>query len=139
MLSLTEIKDLIKTVEESNLAKFELKCDEYQVKLEKAATKTEVYTTEKIAAPIVPLVEGKELIEITSPMVGTFYAASEPGAEPFVKVGSAVKPESVICILEAMKLFTEVEAEVTGEIVEILVKDGDLVEFGTPLFTVKAV
>ena len=82
--------------------------------------------------------EEKELIEITAPMVGTFYSAAEPGAEPFVKVGSRIDADSVICILEAMKLFTEVEADVSGEIVEILAKDGDLVEFGQPLFSVKA-
>ena len=81
----------------------------------------------------------KELIEITAPMVGTFYSATEPGAEPFVKVGSKIDADSVICILEAMKLFTEVEADVSGEIVEILAKDGDLVEYGQPLFSVKAI
>jgi len=78
------------------------------------------------------------LHKITSPMVGTFYQAPSPGAEPYVKVGSKVSKDSVVCIVEAMKLFNEIEAEVDGEIVEILVKDGQLVEYGQPLFLVKA-
>ncbi|MEN0649780.1 acetyl-CoA carboxylase biotin carboxyl carrier protein [Caldifermentibacillus hisashii] len=79
----------------------------------------------------------ENLHEITSPMVGTFYASPSPDAEPYVKVGSKVKSDSVVCIVEAMKLFNEIEADVDGEIVEILVKNGQLVEFGQPLFLVK--
>lgn len=75
--------------------------------------------------------------KITSPMVGTFYKASSPDDDPFVKVGDKVGQESVVCIVEAMKLFNEIEAEVSGEIVEILVEDGQLVEYGQPLFLVK--
>ncbi|KIL44359.1 acetyl-CoA carboxylase biotin carboxyl carrier protein [Jeotgalibacillus soli] len=78
------------------------------------------------------------LIEITSPMVGTYYHASSPDVDPFVKVGSKVSASTTVCIVEAMKLFNEIEAEVDGEIVEILVKDGQLVEYGQPLFLVKA-
>lgn len=75
--------------------------------------------------------------QITSPMVGTFYMASSPEDPPFVKVGDRVGNESVVCIVEAMKLFNEIEAEASGEIVEILVEDGQLVEYGQPLFLVK--
>ncbi|WP_462406958.1 acetyl-CoA carboxylase biotin carboxyl carrier protein [Gracilibacillus sp. Marseille-QA3620] len=75
--------------------------------------------------------------KITSPMVGTFYKASSPDDDPFVKVGDRVGNESVVCIVEAMKLFNEIEAEVSGEIKEILVEDGQLVEYGQPLFLVK--
>lgn len=75
--------------------------------------------------------------KVTSPMVGTFYKASSPDDDPFVKVGDKVGKESVVCIVEAMKLFNEIEAEVSGEIVEILVEDGQLVEYGQPLFLVK--
>jgi len=90
-----------------------------------------------------PLVEHSNeddstLHPITSPMVGTFYASSSPEADAFVQSGDKVKSESIVCIVEAMKLFNEIEAEVSGEIVEILVKDGQLVEFGQPLFLVKA-
>ncbi len=70
-------------------------------------------------------------------MVGTFYQSPSPDADVFVKVGDKVGEETVVCIVEAMKLFNEIEAEVTGEIVEILVKDGELVEYGQPLFLVK--
>src|SRR5699024_1984063 len=75
--------------------------------------------------------------EIVSPMVGTLYSAPSPGKDPFVIKGSSVTKDSVVCIVEAMKLFNEIEAEVSGEIVEVLVEDGELVEYGQPLFRVK--
>src|SRR5699024_5921318 len=75
--------------------------------------------------------------EIVSPMVGTFYKAPSPESEPYVKVDSQVNENSIVCIVEAMKLFNEIEAEVSGKIVEILVQDGELVEYGQPLFRVK--
>jgi acetyl-CoA carboxylase biotin carboxyl carrier protein len=81
--------------------------------------------------------EDANLHKVTSPMVGTFYESPSPEAGPYVKVGSKIDEDSVICIVEAMKLFNEIEAEVKGEIVEILVKDGQLVEYGQPLFLVK--
>ncbi|MGG0667936.1 acetyl-CoA carboxylase biotin carboxyl carrier protein [Sporosarcina koreensis] len=77
------------------------------------------------------------LHKITSPMVGTFYKSSSPDADPYVQKGDSVKTDSIVCIVEAMKLFNEIEAEVSGEIVEILVEDGQLVEYGQPLFLVK--
>ncbi len=70
-------------------------------------------------------------------MVGTFYSSPNPESPAFVKVGDQVGEESIVCIVEAMKLFNEIEAEVTGEIVEILVENGELVEYGQPLFLVK--
>jgi len=75
--------------------------------------------------------------EVTSPMVGTFYRSPSPETDPFVSVGAAVGDESVVCIIEAMKVMNEIHAEMSGEIVEILVEDGDPVEFGQPLFLVK--
>lgn len=81
--------------------------------------------------------DDSSLHKITSPMVGTFYQASSPDADPYVKKGDKVDSETVVCIVEAMKLFNEIEAEVSGEIVEVLVKDGQLVEYGQPLFLVK--
>lgn len=77
------------------------------------------------------------LHKITSPMVGTFYASPTPDADVYVKAGSVVTKDSIVCIVEAMKLFNEIEAEVNGEIVEVLVKNGQLVEYGQPLFLVK--
>ncbi|WHY76011.1 acetyl-CoA carboxylase biotin carboxyl carrier protein [Neobacillus sp. WH10] len=77
------------------------------------------------------------LHKITSPMVGTFYASPTPESDVYVKAGSKVSKDSIVCIVEAMKLFNEIEAEVNGEIVEVLVKNGQLVEYGQPLFLVK--
>ncbi|WP_026563635.1 acetyl-CoA carboxylase biotin carboxyl carrier protein [Bacillus sp. UNC41MFS5] len=77
------------------------------------------------------------LHKIVSPMVGTFYASPTPDADNYVKQGSNVTKDSIVCIVEAMKLFNEIEAEIDGEIVEILVKNGQLVEYGQPLFLVK--
>ena len=78
-----------------------------------------------------------DLVEITSPMVGTFYRASAPGEEPFVQLGTKVKVGQTICILEAMKLMNEIESEFNAEIVEILVENGTPVEFGQVLMRVK--
>ena len=77
------------------------------------------------------------LIEITSPTVGTYYGAPQPGDPPFVKVGDRVSPESVVCIVEAMKVFNQIPAEVTGTVRQILVQEGDAVDFGQALFRVK--
>jgi len=77
------------------------------------------------------------VIEITSPMVGTFYRTANPDAEPYVSVGARIGEESVVCIIEAMKVMNEIRAECAGEIVDILVENGEPVEFGQPLFLVK--
>lgn len=82
-------------------------------------------------------VDDKGLHKIVSPMVGTFYRAPAPDADPFVKPGDRVTEKTVVCIVEAMKLMNEIEAEVKGEIVEVLVENGQLVEYGQPLFLVK--
>ena len=75
---------------------------------------------------------------IKSPTVGTFYTAATPDDPPFVQVGSRVSPDTVVCLVEAMKVFNQIAAEVSGTVVEVLVKNGDAVEFGQPLFRVKA-
>jgi acetyl-CoA carboxylase biotin carboxyl carrier protein len=74
---------------------------------------------------------------IKSPTVGTFYASPTPGEPPFVKVGSVVKPDTIVCIIEAMKVFNQIPAEISGTITEVLVNNGDAVEYGQPLFRVK--
>ncbi|MGE4004227.1 MAG: acetyl-CoA carboxylase biotin carboxyl carrier protein, partial [Planctomycetaceae bacterium] len=76
-------------------------------------------------------------VVIKSPTVGTFYAAPQPGDPPFVKVGDRVAPETIVCIVEAMKVFNQIPAEVSGSITKVLVNTGDAVEFGQPLFQVK--
>ncbi len=76
-------------------------------------------------------------LEITSPMVGTFYRSASPDKPPYVKVGDTVEPGSVVCIIEAMKLFNEIESEVSGKIVKVMVEDAQPVEFGQVLFLVE--
>lgn len=77
------------------------------------------------------------LVEIRSPIVGTFYAASGPESPPFAEVGASLTPDSVVCIIEAMKVFNEIRAEVTGTLEKILVKNEQPVEYGQPLFLVR--
>jgi acetyl-CoA carboxylase biotin carboxyl carrier protein len=92
------------------------------------------------AAPgqLVPPSEADEgLVDITSPMVGTFYAQPSPDAEPFVEIGSSVDPQSVVCIIEAMKVMNEIKAENPGTIERIMVKNGQAVEFGQVLFKIR--
>lgn len=74
---------------------------------------------------------------IKSPMVGTFYLKPSPTAEPYIEIGKEVKKGDVLCIIEAMKLMNEIESEYTGKVIEILVKDGDVVEYGTPLLRIE--
>ena len=81
--------------------------------------------------------EEEELAKINSPMVGTFYTTPDPDSPPFVEIGSQVQPETVVCILEAMKEFNEIKSEVAGIIERILVKNEDSVEYGQPLFLVR--
>jgi len=88
------------------------------------------------AAPAAPT-EASGLIDIKSPTVGTFYASPSPGEAAFVTVGSVVTPETIVCLLEAMKVFNQIPSEVSGTIAAILVKNGDAIEFGQPLFRVK--
>lgn len=85
--------------------------------------------------PAAPPAE-EHIVLIKSPMVGTFYAAPDPDSPPYVKVGDIVGPETTVCIVEAMKVFNEIQAEVSGKIVQALVENGEPVEFGQPLFRV---
>jgi acetyl-CoA carboxylase biotin carboxyl carrier protein len=89
------------------------------------------------SAPAPVAAPASDLIAIESPMVGTLYLAPNPDSPPFVKPGSSIRPESVICLIEAMKVFNEIKAEKTGVIEQILVKNGEAVEFGQKLFLVK--
>lgn len=89
-------------------------------------------------APVSAVEDTANLHKVTSPMVGTFYAAPAVDAPPYVTVGSRVEKSTIVCIVEAMKLFNEIEAEVDGEIVEVLVENGQLVDLGQPLFLVRS-
>ena len=102
-----------------------------------------VPAVQQVAGPIttVPPPEAKEtqkLIEIKSPIVGTFYVTPSPDSEPYVEVGSQVEPQTVVCIIEAMKVMNEIRAETSGTIFEILAKNGQAVEYGQVLFRIKA-
>ena len=165
MFKIQEIREIIKLVDASSLDEFVYEAEGTKVKLKKSngvvtqvvapkveavvqqptikeveTSKVQVEATPAPAQPVTPNVEvaaAENLHKITSPMVGTFYQAPNPESPAFVKVGDEVGGETIVCIVEAMKLFNEIEAEVEGEIVEILVKDGQLVEYGQPLFLVK--
>ena len=90
-----------------------------------------------VAAPAAAAADNAGLIDIKSPTVGTFYAAPSPGEPAFVTVGSVVTPETIVCLIEAMKVFNQIPSEVSGTITAILAKNGDAIEFGQPLFRVR--
>ena len=95
-----------------------------------------------VAAPAAPATatkpaDKKDTVEITSPMVGTFYRAASPDADSFVNPGDHVTPDTVVCIIEAMKVMNEIKAEIEGEVVSVLVENGESVEYGQPLLAVR--
>lgn len=158
MLKIQEIREIIKLIEQSDIDEFIYEHEGSKLELKKNNTTTQVVqavqeqsvqqvpvtnqqpvvAVQGQAAPSEPLNNNAEnLHKITSPMVGTFYQSPSPDNPAYVQVGSKVKADTVVCIVEAMKLFNEIEADVEGEIVEVLVKDGELVEYGQPLFLVK--
>ncbi|WP_316569663.1 acetyl-CoA carboxylase biotin carboxyl carrier protein [Neobacillus sp. YIM B06451] len=167
MLKVQEIREIIKLIDQSSIDEFVYETEGSKIKMKKHAQEVSVQQQPvqlvQAAAPLqaAPALQAQaqaaapapqapaqpaetpaerneeDLHKIVSPMVGTFYQSPSPDADPYVKPGSKVSPDSIVCIVEAMKLFNEIEAEVSGEIVEILVKDGQLVEYGQPLFLVK--
>lgn len=146
-MNLDYIDQLLDKMEKAQLTELSYKDSEVDIVLKKETPQVS-YTAAPApavqqAAPIVTqeTAETSAPVEsgtfIKAPMVGTFYKAPSPEADAYVKVGDKVSNNSVVCILEAMKLFNEIEAEVAGEIVEILVEDGEMVEYDQPLFRVK--
>jgi acetyl-CoA carboxylase biotin carboxyl carrier protein len=94
---------------------------------------------EPVAQPLAPSAgpaDGKHIAVITSPMVGTFYSAPDPDSPPYVKVGDLIGPDTTVCIVEAMKVFNQIPAEVSGKVIAVLVENGEPVEYGQPLFKV---
>ncbi len=156
-MKISEIKDLIKCLDESSLDEMVYEYEGEKIKLKKnqpvSYTEPVSYAqSQKVEPPrteaslqeadedSIEVTGGSAPIydyQITSPMVGTFYLFSSPESGPFVEVGDQITKNTVVCIVEAMKLFNEIEAEVDGEIVEILAENGELVEYGQPLFGVK--
>ncbi|WP_201352327.1 acetyl-CoA carboxylase biotin carboxyl carrier protein [Hydrogenimonas urashimensis] len=150
-MNLKEIKDLIKVFNNSNLSKLKVENGDFGLTLEKGAAPASAAIQQSAApaaaapapAPAAPAAakEEKSLPEnavyITSPMVGTFYRSPSPDSPPFVKVGDTVKKGQTLCILEAMKIMNEIEAEFDCKILDILVEDGQPVEYDMPLFLVE--
>ena len=133
-MDLDEIKKLIDLFEKSKLSKFCIKKKDAELVLEKEK-KEEAKSVYKEVEPIKPLEEDGCFIK--SPMVGTFYTAPSPDQKPFVKEGDVVAAESIVCIVEAMKVLNEVKADISGTVKEVLCKNGSPVEFGTKLFKVE--
>ena len=149
-MDLRKLKKLIDLVEESGIAELEITEGEEKVKIVKGGV---VSLTPSTSVPPLPVVaaapEAKPAVPaaaatepspeghvVKSPMVGTFYRAASPDAKPFVEVGEVVKEGQTICIVEAMKLMNEIEADASGTIKAILVENGQPVEYGQPLFVI---
>lgn len=153
--NLEYIEKLVKMVSDSELTELALeeKDSAIIIRKEKEVVQAQTIVPQAIAAapvaapsaapaPVASAVAEEKAPEqkgtpITSPMVGTFYMASSPGAKPFVEVGSTVSTGQVVCIIEAMKLMNEIEAEVSGKVTQICVKDGEAVEYGQVLMYVE--
>jgi len=153
-MDIRKIKKLIELLEESGIAEIEIKEGEESVRISRqAATSMPTFApmyapplSMPAAAPAAAVAGAPSLAPVpahspdkavTAPMVGTFYAAPAPGAKAFVELGSEVKPGDVLCIIEAMKMMNQIESDKAGRVVSILVKNGDPVEFGQPLFVIE--
>ena len=152
MINVRELQEVVSLMNESGIQKLHIEHEGTKVVIDKAGipledTAVKEVKTDEVKADAteqapqdsmsVNAADNNEK-QILSPMVGTFYAKPEADADPFVQVGQTVERKDVVCVIEAMKLFNEVDAGIEGEVLEILVKDGDVVEFGQPLFTVKS-
>ena len=140
-MNIKQIKELAQIVRENGLSALEVSENESKIRIEceqKPAQAVETCTPAQQTIRVVNQepdpVDFNRTREIKSPMVGIFYAAPAPDAKPFVEVGSRVKKGDVICIVEAMKLMNEITAEFDGEVVDVCVRSGDVVEYGQPLF-----
>ena len=158
-----EIRELLSVITKTDITEFTLKSDDFELTLRKDSVAhpseinlitpevTPTTTPEALNTPTVesntiiseatsaPPIDQNKLLDITSPMVGTFYRAPAPDDPPFVEIGEQVSPSQTVCIIEAMKLMNELESEVSGQIVEILVQNGEPVEFGQVLMRVNPV
>ena len=133
------LRQLLALMNEHGLVELEIEQDDLVVRLRKAGAVPPAVAVAAVpvaAGPAVPVRE-ERLPSINSPMVGTFYATPSPDAEPYVKVGDHVTEETVVCMIEAMKVFNEIRAEMSGTIEKLLVKNAQAVEFGLPLFVVR--
>ena len=143
-----KVRRLVELMKEHDLAEIDLRQGEQRVRLRRgaepliaapvaypaAAHSTAPATASEKSADAAPA--SADLAVIKSPMVGTFYLAASPESPPFVKVGDHVGPETTVCIIEAMKVFNEIPAEISGQVAAVLVENGAPVEFGQPLFKI---
>ncbi len=147
IFNVDRIRRLIDLMKEYDLSEVDLKQSEQQIRLVRggvapivaapmAAAPAPIAAASAAAAPSAGDADGPHIAIIKSPMVGTFYNRANPKSEPFVKVGSAVSADTTVCIVEAMKVFNEIPAEVRGTIVAVLVENEQPVDFGRPLFKV---
>jgi acetyl-CoA carboxylase biotin carboxyl carrier protein len=156
-MDLDEIKQVLEMMREHDLAEFELERDGVKLRLRKnigpqwngavpplpqvtfvpPSVASAVTTNGSPPAPVLAPAEDIDLAIVKSPIVGTFYRQSEPGAKPFAEVGQTVKKGQVLCIIEAMKLMNEINAECDGEIVKVYVENGQAVHYGERLFAIK--
>lgn len=157
-MELKDIQNLIKFVAKSGASEVKLEMEDIKITVKTGSGKTETtflqsalspaqmpvvsqvvpHAEPLAAAPVAPsaVEEDSNLITITSPIIGTFYRKPSPDKSNFIEIGDVVVADSVVCVIEAMKLFNEIESEVSGKIVKILVDDSSPVEFGQPLFLV---
>src|SRR5689334_20700517 len=156
-VNMDELRELIGLLRDNGLAELELENEGFRVRLRRESTLGESshasapHHAPAPAAPAAPAsgpahpgtqattaaAQDQDLHIISSPIVGTFYRSPSPSAEAFVKIGSNVENETVVCIIEAMKLMNEIQAEASGEVVKIYVENGQPVEYGQPLFGIK--
>ena len=142
-MNIEEIKELVEIMKNADLTLIEVSEDDLKIRLEKKINKTYIQNdTNSTEAVSVSRADDSKLqisdfTEIKSPMVGIFYRSSSPQEDPFVEVGTKVKKGDVLCIIEAMKVMNEITSEIDGEIAEILIENGDLIEYGATMFKVK--
>lgn len=152
-MDIKEIKRIIELIKDNELSEFELQEEGFRISVKRkvaggepqvvVAPNTPQVVMQAAAAAAAPAAAPapapapSNLVEIKSPMVGTFYRSSSPEAEPYSSIGQDIDDESVVCIVEAMKVMNEIKAEVRGTIAKVLVNNAEAVEFGQPLFLVK--
>lgn len=148
VFGLDGIEQLIELMKKNDVSELDLEQGASRLKLRRGSDGTPVQVVAQPIAPAVPapvapvapaapqVDESAYIKTINSPMVGTFYAASSPSKPPYVKVGDRVTPDQTVCIIEAMKVYNDIQAELSGKIVEVLVHNSDPVEYGTPMFKV---
>ena len=128
-MDIRKVKKLIELLQESGIAELEITEGKETIQAQPSAT---------AAVATAPAVETSSAgHNVTAPMVGTFYNSPAPGAKPFVQIGSSVSEGDVLCIIEAMKMMNQIEADMSGTIVSVLVESGEPVEFGQPLFIIE--